>query len=103
MEPTLDHESIDLEGNLEQAIDLIKSLANDRRLLIMCHLIEGRKTVGELERLVGLSQSAVSQHLSILRLRRLVSTERIGMHIYYEIDSPEAKELLATLHRIYCA
>ncbi len=98
----LDMDLIDIEDNIDQAVDLLKSLANDRRLLIMCHLTEGSKTVGELERLVGLSQSAISQHLAVLRMRRLVRTERVGMHIYYEIDSPEAKEVLKTLHGLYC-
>jgi DNA-binding transcriptional ArsR family regulator len=66
-------------------------------------LSEGEKSVGELERLVDLSQSALSQHLARLRRDELVSTRRQAQTIYYSIASPEAGAVLETLHAIYCA
>ena len=92
-----------LADKAEQASQLLNSLANDRRLLILCHLSEGEKSVGELERLVDLSQSALSQHLARLRRDELVSTRRQAQTIYYSIASPEAGAVLETLHAIYCA
>lgn len=86
-----------------QASRLLKSLANDRRLLILCHLSENEKSVGELERLVDLSQSALSQHLARLRRDKLVQTRREAQTIFYSIASPEAGAVLQTLYTLYCA
>ncbi len=86
-----------------QATRLLKSLANDRRLLILCHLSENEKSVGELERLVDLSQSALSQHLARLRRDNLVKTRREAQTIYYSIASPEADAVLQTLYKLYCS
>lgn len=85
-----------------QASRLLKSLANDRRLLILCYLSETEKSVGELERLVDLSQSALSQHLARLRRDNLVQTRRDAQTIFYSIASPEAGAVLQTLHDLYC-
>lgn len=92
-----------LEDKAEMASRLLKSLANQRRLLILCHLVQGEKSVGELEKLVGLSQSALSQHLARLRKEALVTTRREAQMIFYSIDSPDAKAVLATLYELYCA
>lgn len=92
-----------LKDRSAQASQLLKSLANDRRLLIMCHLSENEKSVGELERLVGLSQSALSQHLARLRRDNLVRTRREAQTIFYSIASPEADAVLQTLYKLYCA
>jgi DNA-binding transcriptional ArsR family regulator len=86
-----------------QASRLLKSLANDRRLLILCYLSENEKSVGELERLVDLSQSALSQHLARLRRDNLVQTRREAQTIFYSIASAEAGAVLQTLHSLYCA
>ncbi len=97
---------MDIHGLKEksaQASRLLKSLANDRRLLILCHLSESEKSVGELERLVDLSQSALSQHLARLRRDDLVQTRREAQTIYYSIASLEAGEVLKTLYKLYCA
>ena len=93
----------ELEDKAEQASRLLKSLANERRLLILCHLIQGEKSVGELERLVDLSQSALSQHLARLRKEALVTTRREAQTIFYSVASEDAKAVLATLSEIYCA
>lgn len=92
-----------LKDKSGQASRLLKSLANDRRLLILCHLSESEKSVGELERLVDLSQSALSQHLARLRRDNLVQTRRKAQTIFYSIASPEADAVLQTLHNLYCA
>lgn len=92
-----------LEDKAEMASRLLKSLANERRLLILCHLIKGEKSVGELEKLVGLSQSALSQHLARLRKESLVSTRREAQTIFYSVASSEARTVLATLYELYCA
>ena len=91
-----------LKDKSGQASQLLKSLANDRRLLIMCHLSEKEKSVGELERLVDLSQSALSQHLARLRRDNLVRTRREAQTIFYSIASPEADAVLQTLYQLYC-
>jgi ArsR family transcriptional regulator, virulence genes transcriptional regulator len=92
-----------LQEKAGQASRLLKSLANERRLLIMCHLVQGEKSVGELEPLVGLSQSALSQHLARLRREHLVKTRRDAQTIFYSISSEEAQTVLGTLFNIYCA
>jgi DNA-binding transcriptional ArsR family regulator len=92
-----------IEDKAELASRLLKSIANEKRLLILCHLITGEKSVGELEKLVGLSQSALSQHLARLRRENLVSTRREAQTIYYTVTSHEARTVLATLCELYCA
>lgn len=92
-----------LADKAELASRLLKSLANERRLLILCHLIQGEKSVGELEKLVGLSQSALSQHLARLRKELLVDTRREAQTIFYSVASNEARAVLATLYELFCA
>jgi len=90
------------QSNARQASTLLKAMSNDRRLLILCHLVGGEKTVGELEALVGLSQSALSQHLARLRRDGLVRTRRQRQAIYYALQGGEARAVMATLHDLYC-
>jgi DNA-binding transcriptional ArsR family regulator len=94
--------SLDLEQNARRASTLLKAMANERRLLILCHLAEGEKSVGELERLVGLSQSALSQHLARLRHDALVRTRRAAQTIYYSLAGREAGAVMETLYHLYC-
>ena len=91
-----------LKDKSGRASRLLKSLANDRRFLILCHLSENERSVGELERLVDLSQSALSQHLARLRRDNLVQTRRVAQTIFYSIASPEADAVLQTLYKLYC-
>ena len=93
---------MDLEKNARRASALLKAMANERRLLILCHLAEGEKSVGELERLVGLSQSALSQHLARLRHDDLVQTRRAAQTIYYSLAGREAGAVMETLYQLYC-
>jgi DNA-binding transcriptional ArsR family regulator len=92
----------DLRGNARRASVLLKAMCNERRLLILCHLADGEKSVGELERLVGLSQSALSQHLARLRRDGLVATRRAAQTIFYSLSGDEPKAVMATLHSLYC-
>ena len=80
---------------------MLKELANPSRLLILCQLIDGQKSVGELCRIIDLSQSAVSQHLARLREAGLVDTEKRGQMVYYRLCNMEAHALLSTLYLIY--
>ena len=86
-----------------QAVRLLKSLANESRLMIMCVLAEGEISVGALNKRIDLSQSALSQHLALLREQGLVKTRRESQTIYYSLAETEAIELIQTLHDIYCA
>jgi len=86
----------------EQAGVLLRSIANTRRLLILCVLVEGERSVGELEAIIGLSQPTMSQQLARLREDGLVATRRQGKLIYYSLCSAEAREVIALLHRLYC-
>ncbi len=91
-----------VEENIEQAVNLLKALSNEKRLIIIMALYRGEKSVGELESIVGLSQSALSQHLARLRRDRLVSTRREAQTIYYSLSHESAKNVLRCLHEIYC-
>src|SRR5262249_34775825 len=80
----------------DQASELLKALANRHRLLIICQLIDGERSVGELAGFLGIRDSTVSQHLALLRKDGLVSAARDGPTIWYSISSPPARELLET-------
>ncbi len=92
-----------LEGHAAEASALLRSMANKWRLLVLCHLVQGERSVGELQRALGLSQSALSQHLAGLRRMKLVETRRSAQTIYYRLCGREAMTVLATLHDLYCA
>jgi DNA-binding transcriptional ArsR family regulator len=89
-------------ASAKEASQLLKAMSNERRLLILCHLATGEKAVCELETLVGLSQSALSQHLAKLRRDKLVCTRRNAQSIYYSLDGGAARAVMAALHRLYC-
>ncbi|AXO14435.1 MULTISPECIES: ArsR/SmtB family transcription factor [Thalassospira] len=91
-----------LEEKAEQASTLLKAMSNQSRLLILCQLNEGEKSVGELERIVGLSQSALSQHLARLRRDKLVQTRREAQTIYYSLNGNDALRVIETLYGLYC-
>ena len=70
--------------------------------MVLCSLAEGEKSVGELERVVGLSQSALSQHLARLRSEKIVAARRSGQTVFYTLSGKEARSVLETLYRVYC-
>ena len=84
------------------AVGLLQSLGNKSRLMIMCQLIDGEKSVGQLAELLQARESTVSQHLALLRKDRLVTTRRQGQTIFYAIASDPARRVLEMLYEIYC-
>ncbi|MCF6275735.1 MAG: metalloregulator ArsR/SmtB family transcription factor [Robiginitomaculum sp.] len=89
-------------ANAGKACALLKSMANQSRLMILCQLAEREMSVGELLESVPLSQSALSQHLSMLRREKIVTTRRIAQSIMYSLDSEDARVLINTLYELYC-
>ena len=85
-----------------RACQMLKILANEDRLIILCQLIQGEKNVGELEALLGIRQPTLSQQLTVLREEGLVRTERKGKYIFYSLASNEVIQIMQTLYRIYC-
>jgi len=101
-EQTIDLET--LRAKAGEVADTLSALANDRRLLILCKLVEvGEATVGTLATEVGLSQSALSQHLARMREEGIVAFRREAQTIWYRIGDARIETLLSTLHRLYCA
>jgi DNA-binding transcriptional ArsR family regulator len=92
----------ELETYAAQAAAMLRSIANKSRLLVLCNLVDGEKSVGELQRIIGISQSALSQHLATLRAKRLVAVRREAQTIYYRLNGPEATAVLQTLYALYC-
>lgn len=90
------------EASAAQAARLLRTLGNERRLMILCQLADGERSVGELQPLVGLSQSALSQHLAVLREEGAVATRREGQTIWYRVADPAAVKVLAALAEIFC-
>jgi DNA-binding transcriptional ArsR family regulator len=92
-----------LQARAGEVADVLAALANDRRLLILCKLVEvGEATVGSLADEVGLSQSALSQHLARMREEGIVAFRRDAQTLWYRIADQRVESLLATLHRLYC-
>lgn len=86
-----------------EAVSLLKALANEPRLLVLCHLAEsGELSVGALVNRVGLSQSALSQHLAKLREEGLVATRKDAQTVFYRVCDPKAAQLLMLLHDLFC-
>ncbi len=94
--------SEELGANAKKAGKLLKAMGNEKRLLILCHLVENEMSVGALEKLIDLSHSALSQHLARLRRDGFVKTRRDAQTIYYSLNGDEAKKVMGTLHSIYC-
>ena len=93
----------DLTASAHRASALLKALANPDRLVILCHLAEGERTVTELGALLDLRQPALSQQLARLRADDLVQTRRDGKNIHYSLASPEATRVIELLYELYCA
>jgi len=91
----------EIESNVEVAVNLLKALSNEKRLLVICALYKGERSVGELEEIVGLSQSALSQHLARLRADNLVNTRREAQTIYYSLNDKATEAVLKCLYDIY--
>ena len=92
---------VSIKSSAHQASKLLKSMCSEHRLLILCQLVPGEKTVRELQDISGLRQAAVSQHLSRLRRDKLVGTHRVGKNIYYSLASEEVTAVIKTLYGLY--
>lgn len=91
-----------LEERAEEAAALLAALANPKRLLVLCHLVDGERSVGDLAAIAGISQSALSQHLAKMRMQGLVATRREAQTIYYRLASAKVGILIETLYRLFC-
>lgn len=96
-------EAEDMVVQAQAASALLKALAHEGRLLILCNLASGEKTVSELEAFLGARQAAVSQQLARLRLEGLVTCRREGKSIYYALGDPRAARVIELLYDMYCA
>ncbi|AUI85340.1 transcriptional regulator [Vibrio azureus] len=92
----------EMEKNAPKAVVLLKAMANERRLQILCMLHDQELSVGELCVKLELSQSALSQHLAWLRRDQLVTTRKEAQTVFYSLQSANAKALIQLLHSIYC-
>ena len=96
-------EEIDrIAESAEDAAALLKALAHEGRLMILCHLVTGEKSVTELERLLGSRQAAVSQQLARLRLEGLVQPRRDGKAIYYSLTDDRPRAILEVVYDLFC-
>lgn len=93
----------EMRAAVDQASELMKALSNQHRLLILCCLIDGEKSVGQLAEYVGIRDSTVSQHLALLRREGIIANRRDGQTIWYRIESDIAREVVAVLYAHYCA
>ena len=94
---------VEFEKKANEVADILRALANERRLMILCQLVEyGEATVGSLVDAVGISQSALSQHLAKMRDEGIVAFRRDAQTIWYRIADERIEQLFATLHRLFC-
>lgn len=103
MEPQSDFPDIStIRASASMACGILKVLANEDRLLILCQLSQGARNVGELEELLEIRQPTLSQQLTVLREEGLVTTQRKGKYIVYSLASVEATKIMETLFSLYC-
>ena len=103
LESSLSAETLEMmKSNASRAAQLMKALGNESRLLILCYLDGKELSVTQLINCLDLSQSALSQHLAVLRKDGLVNTRRESQTIYYSLSGDTAKRIIHTLHEMYC-
>jgi len=95
-------ELTELHDMASHACELLKAMANEWRLMILCQLSEGEKTVSELQMILGLSQSALSQHLAVLRREKIVVARKHAQSVSYSLAGNEATKVMETLHDLFC-
>lgn len=91
-----------MSAQVRGAADFLKAMAHENRLMILCLLADTEKSVGDLERSLGLRQPAVSQQLARLRTDGIVATRRQGKIVYYRLASDQAREIIAAVHSAFC-
>ncbi len=92
-----------MKGGVQEAANLMRALSHEGRLLIMCALCEREYSVGELADVTGLGQSALSQHLALLRKDHLVTTRRQAQTVFYKLANTTVKSIVRILHKSYCS
>ena len=92
----------EMKTNCKNVAAILKAISHPQRLMLLCHLADGEKTVGELEALCDGSQSAISQFLKMMRLENLLTSEKRGLFVYYRIHDPQVKKLVFSLYEIFC-
>jgi DNA-binding transcriptional ArsR family regulator len=92
-----------MRASATRACNLLRNLAHEDRLMLLCEISGGEKSVGDLETLVGLHQPSLSQQLGVLRREGLVKTRREGKRIYYRLGSEDALKVIESLHAVFCA
>jgi DNA-binding transcriptional ArsR family regulator len=92
----------EMRSHAAAAAKLLKSLGNENRLMILCALMNEELSVGQLNKLIPISQSALSQHLNYLRETELVQTRRASQNIYYQLNGDETIKIIDVLKSIYC-
>jgi DNA-binding transcriptional ArsR family regulator len=98
-------QNLDIESMRAAALlatSVLRTLANPDRLLLLCQLSQGERSVGELENLLGIVQPTLSQQLAVLRQEEMVNTRRAGKQIYYSVKDPKALVILNQLYALYC-
>lgn len=95
-------DKLKMQESAGKAVSLLKALASTPRLMVLCQLVEGECTAGELGRQSNLSQSALSQHLATLRKEGVVKTRKKAQTVYYTLDNKDVIEIIKTLHKLYC-
>ncbi len=99
----LEFDVVRIQNHVGQASHMLRALANPQRLRILCLLVAGELSVGQINEQVTLSQSALSQHLAILRQQSVVTTRREAQTIYYALTGGPAQAILETLYTVYCS
>ena len=94
---------VSMASAASKASELMKTLGHKDRLMVLCHLISGEKSVGQLADLLDIPQSPLSQHLARMRNEQLVTTRREAQTIYYSIASTEAARMVQLMHELYCS
>lgn len=92
-----------MQDSAREAADFLRALGHEGRLMMLCYLVPGEKSVGELEALLGARQAAVSQQLARLRHEGLVQARRDGKTVYYRLADPRAMRILELLYALFCA
>jgi DNA-binding transcriptional ArsR family regulator len=95
-------EMAELHDMAAHAVELLKAMANEWRLMILCQLSEGEKTVSQLQDILGLSQSALSQHLAVLRREKIVQARKEAQSVFYSLSGNDASKVMESLHDVFC-
>ena len=95
--------TIEMKNKCNNVAAILKAISHPQRLMLLCHLADGEKTVGELEELCGGSQSSISQFLKLMKLEEMLTSEKRGLFVYYRIHDPKVKKLIFSLYKIFCS